>query len=122
MIGEKIKSLREQNKKTQEDLAKYLGVAPQTVYKYEKGINEPDLSTTQKIADYFGITVDELLGRIDDEFLKVQQRLKDNNIKAYTFSDIDLKKYSELDEEKRKLIAKQMNAMIDIFLEEKDKE
>jgi len=121
MIGEKIKSLREQNKKTQEDLAKYLGVAPQTVYKYEKGINEPDLSTTQKIADYFGITVDELLGRIDDEFLKVQQRLKDNNIKAYTFSDIDLKKYSELDEEKRKLIAKQMNAMIDIFLEEKDK-
>ena len=119
MIGEKIKSLREQNKKTQEDLAKYLGVAPQTVYKYEKGINEPDLSTTQKIADYFGITVDELLGRIDDDLLSVQKRMKDNNISG--FFDLDLDGYAKLSTEEKKTLIKQMNAMINICLEEKDK-
>ena len=36
MIGKKIKELRELKGSTQEDLAKFLGVAPQTVYKYEK--------------------------------------------------------------------------------------
>lgn len=63
MLGKKIKKLREQNKYTQEDVANYLGVAPQTVYKYEKEINEPDLSTISKLADFFNVSVDYLLGR-----------------------------------------------------------
>ena len=65
MIGKKIKELREIKQITQEELAKYLGVAPQTVYKYEKEINEPDLKTTSKIAEYFNVTTDYLLGRTD---------------------------------------------------------
>lgn len=63
MYGEKIKELRINSGKTQEDVAKYLGVAPQTIYKYEKEINEPDTATLSKLADYFNVSVDELLGR-----------------------------------------------------------
>lgn len=66
MIGIKIKELRELYKKTQDDLAKFLGVAPQTIYKYEKGINEPDLKTINKIAEYFNVTTDYLLGRTNN--------------------------------------------------------
>ena len=63
MLGENIKKYRDNMGKTQEDIAKFLGVAPQTIYKYEKNINEPDTTTLSKLADYFEITVDELLGR-----------------------------------------------------------
>jgi len=117
----KIKELRKKFNETQTDLGKIIGTDKSTISKYENETYIIPPEVLIKIANHYDVTVDYILGR-DDELLKVEKRLKDNNIKAYTFSDIDLKKYSELDEEKRKLIAKQMNAMIDIFLEEKDKE
>ena len=63
MFGEKLKELRTKYGKTQEDIAKYLEVAPQTIYKYEKGINQPDLNTLSKLAEYFNVSTDYLLGR-----------------------------------------------------------
>ena len=108
MIGKKIKELRELKGSTQEDLAKFLGVAPQTVYKYEKNINEPDLETTSKIADYFGISVDELLGRTDIH----------NELHQAASSDIDLAKLAEMDPSKKKMIEKTTNEMIDMFYKE----
>ena len=90
MIGKKIKELREIKQITQEELAKYLGVAPQTVYKYEKEINEPDLKTTSKIAEYFNVTTDYLLGRTDNpdiinEPIQIAASMKD----GLDISDMD---------------------------------
>lgn len=90
MIGKKIKELREIKQITQEELAKYLGVAPQTVYKYEKEINEPDLKTTSKIAEYFNVTTDYLLGRTDipdilNEPIQIAANMKD----GLDISDMD---------------------------------
>lgn len=90
MIGKKIKELREIKQITQEELAKYLGVAPQTVYKYEKEINEPDLKTTSKIAEYFNVTADYLLGRTDNpdmlnEPIQIAASMKD----GLDISDMD---------------------------------
>ncbi|TYP56803.1 helix-turn-helix domain-containing protein [Thermosediminibacter litoriperuensis] len=63
MIGERIKSLREERKITQQELAQYLGVSQKTISNYEKGERSPDPETLKKIADYFDVTVDYLLGR-----------------------------------------------------------
>lgn len=114
MIGKKIKKLREIEKKTQEDLAKFLGVAPQTIYKYEKEINEPDLNTTSKIAEYFNVSVDYLLGRTDIE--QIDKKLLDNNIAIAANSKIDLGKIVRLSDKKVDLI----NSLIDDFLSEDD--
>jgi len=97
MIGKKIKELREIKQITQEELAKYLGVAPQTVYKYEKEINEPDLKTTSKIAEYFNVTTDYLLGRTDipdmlNEPIQIAASMKDG---------LDI---SDMDEDEKKFI------------------
>lgn len=48
---------------TQEELANKLGMKRSTYAKYETGENEPDYATLQKIADFFDITTDDLLGR-----------------------------------------------------------
>lgn len=83
MFGEKLKELRTKYGKTQEDIAKYLEVAPQTIYKYEKGINQPDLNTLSKLAEYFNVSTDYLLGRTNvpntiNESIPIAASTKDN--------------------------------------------
>ena len=62
-IGDRIKVNRERLGMTQDDIARYLGVKPQTVYKYEKGIisNVP-LDTIVRLAKLFEISPGELAG------------------------------------------------------------
>jgi len=48
---------------TQQELAKYLGISPVTISGYENGHREPTIEMLERIADYFDVTVDYLLGR-----------------------------------------------------------
>ena len=59
-IGEKIRELRRGRDMTQEELASALGVAYQTVSKWETGATSPDLGLIVPIARLFRVTTDEL--------------------------------------------------------------
>ena len=63
MIGEKLRQLRSEEGNTQLDLAKAVDVSVKTVKNWESDINDPDLSHAIAIADYYDITIDELVGR-----------------------------------------------------------
>lgn len=73
-LGENLKRLRTQNELTQEQLADSLGVSPQAVSRWEKGSTYPDITFLPAIANYFNITLDELLG-VDIE--RKQQEIDD---------------------------------------------
>lgn len=60
-IGEKIRLLRKKNDVTQDSLAAHLGVTPQAVSRWESGVCYPDMNVLPLIADYFSVTMDELL-------------------------------------------------------------
>ena len=60
-IGEKIRLLRKKNDVTQDRLAEHLGVTPQAVSRWESGVCYPDMNALPAIADYFSVTMDELL-------------------------------------------------------------
>ena len=60
-IGEKIRLLRKKNDVTQDKLAYHLGVTPQAVSRWESGVCYPDMNYLPAIADYFSVTMDELL-------------------------------------------------------------
>lgn len=63
MIFERIRNLREDNDKKQQELANYLNVKQTTYSKYELGkINIP-IEVFMKLADYYDVSVDYLLGR-----------------------------------------------------------
>lgn len=96
MIGIKIKELRTSHDKTQEDVAKFLGVTPQTIYKYEKGINEPDLKTTTRIAEYFNVSIDYLLERTDNPTNKKYKHL-DNTLIGRVSSKMEKMSDDELE-------------------------
>ena len=59
----RLKELRKQRKETQVDIANYLGISYQAYAHYEAGRRDPDPATLQKLADFFGVSVDYLLGR-----------------------------------------------------------
>ena len=64
-FGEKLKELRLEAGLSQRKLGEKLGVCNQTVSFWESGSREPDLDGLLKIAKYFGVSTDYLLG-IDD--------------------------------------------------------
>ncbi|MCV5935179.1 helix-turn-helix domain-containing protein, partial [Escherichia coli] len=66
LIGEKIKELRKNSKITQEQLRNAIGVSKMAISYFEKGKKSPGLESLEKIADYFGVTTDYLLGRSED--------------------------------------------------------
>lgn len=61
-----MKSLRESQNLSQEKLADILNVAQQTVGKWERGITVPRQPMLIKIAKYFHVSTDYILGRTDN--------------------------------------------------------
>lgn len=67
MVFENIRNLREDNDKTQQEVADYLNVKQTTYSKYELGkINIP-VDVLIKLADYYGVSVDYLVGRTKEK-------------------------------------------------------
>ena len=62
----RLKELRKQRGISQLKLAMDLGMNQNTVSRYENGEREADYQTLIKIADYFEVSLDYLLGRTDD--------------------------------------------------------
>lgn len=60
-IGANIKELRLEHGLTQAKLAKEIGVSQKAIDYWERGINEPKASYIILLADFFGISCDELL-------------------------------------------------------------
>ena len=57
-----LKTLRKENNKTQSDLAKILNVTTGSYNQYELGNTEPNIDILIKLADYYGVSVDYLIG------------------------------------------------------------
>ena len=63
----RLRDLREDHDKTQQQIADILGTS-QTMYaRYERGANELPLRHLLVLADYYGVSVDYLLGRSDED-------------------------------------------------------
>lgn len=62
----RIKELREEHRLTQKELAEKIGVAQSNISRWEKEEMEPAAGFVIKLADYFAVSADYLLGRTDD--------------------------------------------------------
>ena len=84
-FSNKLRELRRNADVTQDRLAEVLGVTPQTVSKWERAETYPDIETLPGIANYFGVSIDELLGNdkqserrdIEENFLRYLGKLND---------------------------------------------
>ncbi|BDR73380.1 hypothetical protein K144316041_20880 [Clostridium tetani] len=84
MLGKKIKSLRKDNKITQEELAIKIGVSTSMVGMYETDARKPSYEVLIKIADYFKVSLDYLLREAE---YKTYIGTKENCIKFKTVEE-----------------------------------
>ncbi|AFQ45358.1 helix-turn-helix domain-containing protein [Desulfosporosinus meridiei] len=65
MLGKRLQQLRNKFELTQEELAKILCMSRSTYAQYEVDRRKPDYDTLHRIADYFKVSIDFLLGRTE---------------------------------------------------------
>ena len=74
-LGKRIRELRQRNRITQETLAEALGVTSQAVSRWEASGSYPDMEIVPAIANYFGVSIDELFGYDNNRESKINQLL-----------------------------------------------
>ena len=72
-LGNNIRQLRRRDKRTQEALAEALGVTSQAVSRWESGGSYPDMNLIPSIANYFGVSIDELFGYTNQREQKIDE-------------------------------------------------
>lgn len=70
----RLTSLRKERKLLQADVANKVGIARATYGAYEQGSRQPDFETLEKLADFFGVSLDYLLGRTNISALTPQEK------------------------------------------------
>jgi len=98
-ITEKLKEIREKNALTMKEVAESVGLNPATYRNYESGRLEPNLTTLCKLADFYHVTADYLLGREDEKNTTIETLSREFNM-----TDLErniVKKYLELSDEQR---------------------
>lgn len=73
----KLKELREQKKINQTEISNFINASQSNYSKYELGTIEPNLETLCKLADFYNVTLDYLVGR---DFTNPIGYLTDNQI------------------------------------------
>ncbi len=100
-IGNKLKELRKLKKATQTEVADYLGIKQNTYSQYENDVRQPDIDTVAKLAMFFEVSIDELVGLkpslaynselnafVDAVFLDFRTNKKFDNM-----NDVELRKF-----------------------------
>ena len=72
MLHERIKDLRQARHMTQVELAKELGLTKQCVSNWENGNIAPSIKMLMRLADFFCVSTNYLLGRDDNQSLGVE--------------------------------------------------
>ena len=83
-LGEQLRELRQRDGRTQEDLAQALGVTAQAVSRWEKGICYPDMELLPSVANYFGVSIDNLFGYNNEREKKINdivERIKEMDLR-----------------------------------------
>lgn len=104
MLSDRLKSLRTRRKITQSDFAKVIGVARTTYAMYEQGQREPDYATLQKIADYYEVSLDFLVGRENEKSTSNNENEEFEALINDPEADQFYKEFKESPEERRKAL------------------
>lgn len=126
MFKDKLKQLRTEHNLTQADVANALGVSSATIGNYEQGTREPrNHEMWQKIADYFNVSVDELMDKSSSapksirRIVKSEERQKIENYcnyrtdKPIVYQGVDITKYVLKEEGADKIFEEHSSLCID---------
>ena len=76
--GQFLKEQRELHNLSQHELARQTGISQQNIHRWEKDLALPNIDFCVKLADFYDITIDELIGRESkkSQNIQIQQTFK----------------------------------------------
>ncbi len=92
MIGERLKMLRKEQGLTMREIGEIIGVSDAAWTKYEKNRAEPSIESLVKIADYFQVSLDFLLGRTN---IREPQLVEEANIQSEFLKEFEWSKIGD---------------------------
>lgn len=135
-FGERLKELRKSKGYTQQQLADVFSLSKSSISRYEKELQLPETSTLPKLAEFFGVSLDYLMGNDGDDNMNPCDTdigeivIPEEYLSKYKVTSRDKKQYvlhlkqvteaffmnKEFDEEDKKEI---LDAMTEIFWQAK---
>lgn len=103
---ERLKELIDSRGINQQQLADAIGLSHVSIYYYVEGKKSPGTKTLKKIANYFNVTTDYLLGRSDEEDLNEMLDVKFKEMKE---------RLANLPESQREMIMQQAESLMEEF-------
>ena len=115
LIGSRLRIAREQKKLNQKEAAELIGLSNVVLNRYENDERLPDVNTLSKLAEFYGVTTDYLLGRTDikdpftkadaddiqptppERYLTLQKKIGELSPESLTFLEFQLERLRELD-------------------------
>ena len=95
-LKENLKMLRNNKGNTQEELATHLGISIPAVSKWERGEGYPDITLLPCIANYYNVSVDDLLGvgqiKKEERIAEILSLEQENSNKGKTVANVNLLK------------------------------
>ena len=64
-LSDRLCEMRNERKQSRKEVSEALGIAERSYQRYENAEREPTASVLVKMADYYGVTTDYILGRTD---------------------------------------------------------
>lgn len=118
-LAQKLQTLRQQKGVSQSEIAKYINLTVGAYQNYENGRREANYETICKLADFYGVSVDYLLGRTTVKLMATEQP---DPLAGIDISDIEkriIEKYTALDEDMRAVCIetfRQLSTALDVNL------
>lgn len=106
MFAERLSGLRKSMKISQYELADRLGMSRGQLANYEQGKRQPDQETLVKLADFFNVSTDYLLGRIDNPSTGTKIDKDEAEFQAFANNPSLQKWYKELPKSKEEDLEK----------------
>lgn len=125
-LGERLAALRKEKALSQAEMARRLSMGQSTIAMYERNKRRPDPETLQRLADFFDVSVDFLLGRVDTprslayELQERKQReatplLQEPTVKTFPadplLEDL-LKRYAELPQQEKAILTRHWDQIL----------
>lgn len=99
-FGERLKELRKSKGYTQQQLADIFSLSKSSISRYEKNLQLPEASTLPRIAEFFGVSLDYLMGHDGED----NERLYEFNIDDIVIPEDYLEKYKVTHMDKKQYV------------------
>ncbi len=113
-LGKKIKQLRFKASLTQEQLAESVGVSAQAVSKWENSAAMPDITLLPKLAEIFGVSIDDLFDlSVEQRLNRIENRMdREDELPQDVFREYEDFLKAQLDDEKHQKRARSLIACL----------